>query len=170
MHLQESDCTDDFTNIPAAEQPATLTCYLYNEQGMVSGFVLILYIHVSEIPEVFLTFLVLHRFKSRLADDVPNNTNPNHVGLPEGLTWLMVTSDYLHYLKGLALAELNSNQPGQASASDVLWAISIPANWSDCAKGLLRQAAANAGLISQVSSRQASAIIKVSHAALHLSA
>lgn len=28
VHLQKSDCTDDFINIPAAEQPATLTCYL----------------------------------------------------------------------------------------------------------------------------------------------
>ena len=118
-----------------------------------------------------MTPCVLHRFKARLADDNPDSTDTIQVTLPEGLTGLRVVSDYLCYLKDLALAELNSNQPSQASAEDVVWGVSIPANWSDCAKGRLRQAALNAGLISQLSSRQAVAVITQCkhHGALDLS-
>lgn len=93
-----------------------------------------------------------HRFKLLLAEDY--NDTAGVLALPAGLTPLRVISDYLRYVKEFTLAKLNVQWGSErVSAQDVMWAMTIPAAWSETAKQTMRRAAVMAGLVSHPGSR-----------------
>ena len=101
---------------------------------------------------------VCARFKLCLAEGY--NDDMEACRLPAGLTPVRVISDYLRYLKDFTLNKL-SIQWGSRSitAQDVMWALAIPAGWTDNAKQSMRQAAVCAGIVPHPSSRYV-AIVK----------
>lgn len=74
--------------------------------------------------------------------------------LPADLTPLKVVSDYLRFLKDFTLAKLNVQWgSNQVTAADVMWAMTVPAAWSEAAKQLMREAAVMSGLVPNAGSR-----------------
>ena len=62
--------------------------------------------------------------------------------------------DYLRYLKDFALSKLTTQWgPKGVTAQNVLWALTVPAGWSETAKKTMRHAAVIAGLVTQAGSR-----------------
>ncbi len=76
--------------------------------------------------------------------------------LPAGLTPQKVIADYLGFLKDFALDKL-CDQWGSgkvtAQPRHVVWALTVPAAWSDIAKQTMRRAAVDAGLVTSAASR-----------------
>ena len=104
-------------------------------------------------PQSVITFQsgILCRFKLLLAEGY---TSPALEPLPAGLTPLRVISDYLRYLKDLVLRKLSEQWgTGRVAAEKVVWALTIPADWSESAKQTMREAAVCAGLVKQPKSR-----------------
>ncbi len=86
-----------------------------------------------------------------MADDYEDNTLKT---LPAGLTPQKVIADYLAFLKGFALDKLCEQWgTGKVTAKDVVWALTVPAAWSDIAKQTMRRAAVDAGLVTIAASR-----------------
>ena len=76
--------------------------------------------------------------------------------LPAGLTPVRVIADYLCYLKEFALNKLSIQWGSNSvSAQNVMWALTIPAAWTESAKQCMRQAAVIAGIVSHPGSRYA---------------
>ena len=95
--------------------------------------------------------VLCHRFKLCLADDYGEKMR-----LPAGLTPLRVIAAYLQFLGDFALAKLCEQWgSGKVAAKDVVWAMTVPAAWSESAKQTMRQVAAAAGLVTHPSSRYA---------------
>ena len=93
-----------------------------------------------------------YRFKLLLAEDY--NDTAGVLALPAGLTPLRVISDYLRYLKEFTLSKLSVQWGSErVSARDVMWAMTVPAAWSETAKQTMRKAAVMAGLVSHPGSR-----------------
>ncbi len=86
-----------------------------------------------------------------MADDYEDNTLKT---LPAGLTPQKVIADYLAFLKGFALDKLCEQWgTGKVTAKDVVWALTVPAAWSDIAKQTMRRAAVDASLVTTAASR-----------------
>ena len=84
------------------------------------------------------------RFKLCLADTQCSSSGQ----LPEGFTAHKVISDYLRFLGKFALDKLYKQWGSeQITSSEVMWAVAVPAAWSDMAKDTMRQAAVTAGLV-----------------------
>lgn len=74
--------------------------------------------------------------------------------LPDGLTAIRVLSDYLRYLKDYTLAKLSVQWGSKrVTPAEVMWAMTVPAAWSETAKQTMRQAAVLAGLVPHVGLR-----------------
>ena len=58
--------------------------------------------------------------------------------LPAGLTPVRVIADYLACLKELALSKLRIQWGSMSiTARDVMWALTVPAGWTESAKQLM---------------------------------
>lgn len=74
--------------------------------------------------------------------------------LPAGLEASRVIADYLRFLKDFALAKLCEQWGnGKVTPKDVVWAMTVPAAWSESAKQTMRLAAVDAGLVISPASR-----------------
>jgi molecular chaperone DnaK (HSP70) len=60
----------------------------------------------------------------------------------------------LRYVKDEALKHINSLQPVEIRSSDCKWVLTVPAIWTDSAKGFMRKAAFKAGLVSEENSNR----------------
>ncbi|GIQ81679.1 heat shock protein 70 family protein [Kipferlia bialata] len=68
--------------------------------------------------------------------------------LPPGLTVVDVIADYLSLMRGRIEAQIAAKYGGVGlTLADVQWCLTVPAMWTDCAKGQMRQAVLKAGLI-----------------------
>ena len=73
-----------------------------------------------------------------LAEDDRDSKVPD---LPAGLEIKKVIGDYLRFLKEAALEKLCEQWgTGKVTAKDVVWALTVPAAWSESAKQTMRQA------------------------------
>ena len=73
-----------------------------------------------------------------------------------GRKWplLQVISAALKFVKDEAMAEVNKAQPKDLTADEIRRVVTVPAIWRDAAKGFMRKAAHQAGLISTCNSRR----------------
>lgn len=74
----------------------------------------------------------------------------------DGSTWKLmdVVVKTLKYVKDEALKEAGRALPYGIDAKDVQWVVTVPAIWSDVAKGFMRSAAYRAGLIKEEDSKR----------------
>ena len=87
------------------------------------------------------------------------------IKLPTGLTPLRVIADYLRFLKECALGKLWEQWGSdRVAASDVTWAVTVPAAWSELAKKTMRLAVVQAGIVSSPTSRWGASSIEQSKA------
>lgn len=108
--------------------------------------------HMHTSAELREIHAVCVRFKLCLAEGY--NDSMGACRLPAGLTPVRVIADYLRYLKEFTLSKL-SIQWGSKSitAENVMWALTIPAAWTETAEQSMRQAAVSAGIVSHPGSR-----------------
>jgi molecular chaperone DnaK (HSP70) len=87
------------------------------------------------------------RFKMKLREG--NKTADGPVENQNGRQFLVVNliSDYLRFIKDLALEEIRERTAGHLLNEEILWCLTVPAIWTDAEKYLMRQAARKAGLI-----------------------
>ncbi|KAG2486138.1 hypothetical protein HYH03_015231 [Edaphochlamys debaryana] len=97
--------------------------------------------------------------------------------LPPGVGPELAFSEFLRLLKAYTLRHLSRELPpgspaaaaaaGGARAGMVVWALTVPALWSDGAKAAVRRAAFTAGLIPREDSEQLVIVLEPEAAALH---
>ena len=89
--------------------------------------------------------MLVKRFKLHLADDIPDDIDP----LPAGVEAVTAISQYLRYMKDKALSTISSrlDLPLPGLLRTIQWCITVPAIWSDAAKGAMQTAAELAGLV-----------------------
>ncbi|KXZ46436.1 hypothetical protein GPECTOR_43g872 [Gonium pectorale] len=95
-------------------------------------------------------------------------------GLPEGITPELAFCEFLRLLKMYVLQHLQSIAPHGApnaltARGLVRWCLTVPAMWSDEAKGAVRRAAHRAGLITRLDSDDLMVVLEPEAAALHVS-
>ena len=95
--------------------------------------------------------LLFEKFKMFLHDA--------HAGPPQAvalngraLSLIEVITKSLRYLKDDAMAKINRSQPVPMTAHQIKWVVTVPAIWRDVAKGMMRAAAYEAGMISDAQS------------------
>jgi molecular chaperone DnaK (HSP70) len=87
---------------------------------------------------------LLQKFKLFLDNDLAPYLPP----LPRTITPQNAISDYLRTLHTHAITEIFKNSGGQAfDQSHIQYCLTVPAMWTDAAKGVMRQTAIQAGLI-----------------------
>ena len=70
------------------------------------------------------------------------------------LTAVLVIAACLRYISAHALKVLGGQARFDICMADVLWVVTVPAIWNDCAKGIMRRAAFDAGMMAYLRSPQ----------------
>ncbi|KAG9291214.1 hypothetical protein G9A89_021716 [Geosiphon pyriformis] len=96
------------------------------------------------------------------------NLDPNErPKLPPGLEYHRAIVDFLRCMNKLIYTTINSRWPGLRFPQQVLFVMSVPAEWSDEARGMLRSMAFEAGLIEERYSRNLEFTTEPEAAAIH---
>ena len=88
---------------------------------------------------------LFERFKMLLLKGTPNEKTLVNDSRGRPFPLLRVVAELLSFVKREALKELSNAMPHPVTAAQVRWVITVPAVWSDEAKGFMRLAALHAG-------------------------
>ncbi|XP_032424332.1 heat shock 70 kDa protein 12A-like isoform X4 [Xiphophorus hellerii] len=133
------------------DTPKTLTCILFdqNEEFLKFGYeAKTTYIKMR--GEEAKKHYFFEGFKMALYDKDLNKNLKIKEANDKEMTALKVFSESLRFLKDDALKTINSKVPGQNFiASDFTWVLTVPAIWDESAKQFMREAATQAGIVTE---------------------
>ena len=104
---------------------------------------------LEEMREAFdiKKYYLFESFKMALCGGA--NQIPSIINNGKSFSVVQLVADYLRKLKEVVLKQMNHETGGYVNNEDILWCLTVPAIWTEPEKRLMRQAAQQAGLISE---------------------
>ncbi|XP_032424333.1 heat shock 70 kDa protein 12A-like isoform X1 [Xiphophorus hellerii] len=133
------------------DTPKTLTCILFdqNEEFLKFGYEA-KKTYIKMRGEEAKKHYLFEGFKMALYGKDLNKNFKIKAANDKEMTALKVFSESLRFLKDDALKTINSKVPGQNfTPSDFTWVLTVPAIWDESAKQFMREAATQAGIVTE---------------------
>ncbi|XP_030581871.1 heat shock 70 kDa protein 12A-like [Archocentrus centrarchus] len=132
------------------ETPKTPTCILFNED---EEFLRFGYeskkVYLNMLAEEAKTHFFFENFKMVLYNTELNRDVMIKAANGKSMNALKVFTEALRFLKEDALKTINAKTEKEFIASDFIWVLTVPAIWDPSAKQFMREAAAQAGIVTE---------------------